>query len=191
MEVLESSHFGLFVFAPDDITRIRDQNLSTVRDNVIFELGLFIGKLGRERCFIITPRLDSTFHLPTDLLGITPGTYEPNRQDNNLVASLGPACNRIRKTASKAIQMEKEGKAPSPEEFDDNDIISIIESWLGSRDICLNTAAIRYDLVDQELSLPVGSAKKFLKIAAQRWSYIVHREGMFSPSDEITQRFNL
>jgi hypothetical protein len=46
---------------------------------------------------IVMPRGVNDFRLPTDLLDLTPATFEPNRQDKNLIAALGPACNRIRK----------------------------------------------------------------------------------------------
>jgi hypothetical protein len=89
--------FALFVFSPDDSAIIQDLTVTTVRDNVIFELGLFIGCLGKDRCFFIMPRSDEALHLPTDLIGITPLSFDAKRSDKNLSASLGPACNQIRK----------------------------------------------------------------------------------------------
>lgn len=94
---LDKFDFALFVFHPDDVTQIRDKQYETVRDNLIFELGLFIGKIGKDRVFFLVPRDISGLHLPTDLLGITPGTYDNTREDNNLLASLGPFCNQVRK----------------------------------------------------------------------------------------------
>lgn len=93
---LANTDFAAFVLTPDDVTTLRNQDKQTPRDNVIFELGLFAGHLGQSRCFMIQPRGITDFHLPTDLLGISPAQYEPNRPDGNLVAALGPACNRIR-----------------------------------------------------------------------------------------------
>jgi hypothetical protein len=96
LEALFATDFGAFVFAPDDVTNIRGQERSTVRDNVVFELGLFVGRLGRERSFIVLPRGDQDrIHLPTDLLGLTPAQYVPDREDGNLQAALAPACNAI------------------------------------------------------------------------------------------------
>ena len=92
---LGTSDFAVFVFAPDDVTRIRGTEKQTARDNIVFELGLFIGRAGRERAFILLPRGIPDFHLPTDLAGITTGTYDPHR--SNLEAALGPCCNDIRK----------------------------------------------------------------------------------------------
>ena len=46
LEALESCDAAVFVFAPDDLVSIRGRAFETVRDNVVFELGLFTGKLG-------------------------------------------------------------------------------------------------------------------------------------------------
>src|ERR1044071_4183111 len=47
--------FGVFVFSPDDVLKMRDKTYPTVRDNVLFELGLFIGRLGSQRSFFVIP----------------------------------------------------------------------------------------------------------------------------------------
>ena len=48
----QRSDFGIFVLSPDDITISRGTDKSSPRDNTIFEAGLFIGMLGRERVFL-------------------------------------------------------------------------------------------------------------------------------------------
>jgi predicted nucleotide-binding protein len=94
-DLIENTDFGIFVFSPDDMIKIKDRMQNTVRDNVIFELGLFIGKLSRKRTFIIIP--DKTeLRIPTDLIGITPGKFEINREDGNLEAATAPVCHQIR-----------------------------------------------------------------------------------------------
>lgn len=61
--------FAALVLTGDDITRSRGKNKSSPRDNVIFELGLFMGALGRNRTYMVAPRsLD--LKIPTDLLGV-------------------------------------------------------------------------------------------------------------------------
>jgi tetratricopeptide (TPR) repeat protein len=94
-KVLNEVDFGIFVFSPDDTTIMRGSAKSSVRDNVIFEFGLFVGKLGRDRVFFIIPE-ENDIKTPTDLLGITPGKYDANRQDKSFQAATGPACNQIR-----------------------------------------------------------------------------------------------
>ena len=88
---------ALFVFTPDDAAILRGEPKRIVRDNVIFELGLFIGALGRKQTFILLPRDVVDLHLPSDLAGVTPLDYNHQRHDGNLVAAVGPACNKIKK----------------------------------------------------------------------------------------------
>ena len=98
VQVLDRSDFGIFVFTPDDVVNIRGEENRAVRDNVLFELGLFVGRLGRERAFIIAPRDQADLHLPTDLVGMTQGTYEGDRTDGNYQAATGPVCHIIRQS---------------------------------------------------------------------------------------------
>lgn len=94
-KALQESDFAVFVFSPDDLIKIRNTSSNAIRDNVLFEFGLFIGKLGRERVYFLTP-MAGDIHLPSDLLGITPGKYEENRTDGSMQAATGAACNQIR-----------------------------------------------------------------------------------------------
>lgn len=95
VKMAESVDFAIFIFTPDDISKIRTKEKNVVRDNVIFELGLFIGTLGKDRCFIVKPR-DKVLHLPTDLLGLTPADYNEERSDGNIVAAVNPSCTLIK-----------------------------------------------------------------------------------------------
>jgi len=98
VEAIDQYDFAVFVLTPDDIVTMRDDTRRVARDNVIFELGLFIGGIGECNTFIVHPRGISELHLPTDLLGVTPATYDPDRSDKNLIAAVGAACNQIRRS---------------------------------------------------------------------------------------------
>lgn len=100
IEVVERMDFAIFIFTPDDVIKMRGENKNTVRDNVIFELGLFIGAIGKERTYIVFPR-GSDLHIPTDLLGINMLNYENDREDGNLEAATGLASNEVRKMIKK------------------------------------------------------------------------------------------
>jgi HAD superfamily phosphoserine phosphatase-like hydrolase len=86
--------FAAFIMAPDDITLVRGTQKRTVRDNVMFELALCIGCLGRNRCFMIYPQGQRP-DLPTDLAGVNLVDYNADPQGGNLRASLGDAADRI------------------------------------------------------------------------------------------------
>ena len=74
MEDLEQqiacSDFAVLIAAADDVVISKGSSSSAPRDNVIFELGLFMGALSRKRTFMLVPTgLD--LKIPTDLLGLT------------------------------------------------------------------------------------------------------------------------
>ena len=51
MNALDQFDFAIMVLSPDDLLESRGTSYSSPRDNVIFELGLFMGRLGRGRNF--------------------------------------------------------------------------------------------------------------------------------------------
>ncbi len=65
------------------------------RDNVIFELGLFMGFLGRDRTIIVYDRT-ADLKIPTDFAEVTTATYQPH-STGNLDAALGAPCTRLKK----------------------------------------------------------------------------------------------
>jgi hypothetical protein len=95
LETAQSSDFAALVLTPDDSVVTRGSEVSVARDNVVFELGLFLGALGPRRVFIIQPR-DLSLTLPSDLAGVTRLDYRYKRTDQNLQAAIGPAATRIR-----------------------------------------------------------------------------------------------
>jgi dolichyl-phosphate-mannose--protein O-mannosyl transferase len=82
------------VATPDDLSLSRGKIDATPRDNILFELGLFIGRLGRNRTFLVCNH-DHPVKLPSDLNGWTRATYG-DRADGNWHAETGPASNLIR-----------------------------------------------------------------------------------------------
>jgi predicted nucleotide-binding protein len=89
----DRSDFAVVVLTADDVTMKRGREYPTPRDNVLFELGFFMGRLGVERTFMVYSR-DEPPSLPTDLAGVTAATYA-ERADNNIEAEVGPASTQI------------------------------------------------------------------------------------------------
>lgn len=85
--------FAVLVVTPDDMVESRDVRKQAPRDNVLLELGICIGALGRERSFLLYDRTKD-IKLPSDLAGITPATFQPHH-DNNTIAEIGAACTMI------------------------------------------------------------------------------------------------
>jgi Predicted nucleotide-binding protein containing TIR-like domain len=95
----QNADFAALILTPDDSVVSRGEQKPAARDNVIFELGLFLGTLGPQRVFIIRPR-GRDLHLPSDLAGVTILDYNPDRRDGNLRAAIGPAATAIRNRIS-------------------------------------------------------------------------------------------
>ena len=83
----------MLVVTPDDTATTRGATKNVARDNVIFELGLFMGGLGRERTFMVYDRSRPP-DLPSDLAGVTAATFAPHAS-GNLDAAVGPAATAI------------------------------------------------------------------------------------------------
>jgi len=92
--------FAVLVLTPDDFVISRDIPNQTPRDNVMFELGLFMGYLGRERTFIVYD-IQSKMKIPSDLAGVTAAVFNGSRVDDNLIAAVSPACTTLRNTFNK------------------------------------------------------------------------------------------
>lgn len=99
-QAVDQSDFALAIVQPDDILATRRENdVPVARDNVIFELGLFIGRLGLPRTFLVEP-WDVDVRLPSDFAGITPLGYKLNKEEmsnaQRVAGAMGPACNQMR-----------------------------------------------------------------------------------------------
>jgi predicted nucleotide-binding protein len=92
---LVESDFATIVLAPEDNVFSRGIVGMAPRDNVIFELGLFMGALLRNRVLVVSPR-EADLKIPTDLLGLTPLQYPLGRPED-LAARIAPTCNSIRR----------------------------------------------------------------------------------------------
>lgn len=92
---VDTCDFAIAVAHADDMTESRGKQWPAPRDNVIFELGLFMGKLGKSRAILMEPR-DEGLKLPSDLAGVTAITYR-YEAGGDASALMAPACNKLRK----------------------------------------------------------------------------------------------
>ena len=86
--------FAALVLSPDDTAISREAAAGAPRDNLVFELGLFMGALGHSRTFLLHPR-GSEIKIPTDLSGFTSLTYRTDSDVPNSVA-VASACEEMR-----------------------------------------------------------------------------------------------
>jgi predicted nucleotide-binding protein len=95
--------FGAGGYAVDKLEHVLDQSdiaiavvepheKSSSQANVIFELGFFMGRLGRHRTFLVEPRTGE-MKLPSELAGIGIITYDPKQEPEQAVAA---SCDKLR-----------------------------------------------------------------------------------------------
>jgi predicted nucleotide-binding protein len=68
VNMLSLYDYGILIATADDMALFKGDDVIIPRDNIVFEYGLFTGRLGKKRTFLLTE--DGT-KIPTDLLGIT------------------------------------------------------------------------------------------------------------------------
>lgn len=66
---VDACDFAIFCLTGDDEVTSRGGTASVPRDNVLFEIGLFVGRLGHERVLLLRPR-GVALKLPSDLDGL-------------------------------------------------------------------------------------------------------------------------
>ncbi len=99
--LLALSDFAVLVLTPDDRTSSRRVELLSPRDNVVFEIGLFFGRLGRKRCFLIEQH-EAELKLPSDLGGVETAKFSRS-PGQDIKAALESPCARIANAIRAAI----------------------------------------------------------------------------------------
>jgi CRP/FNR family transcriptional regulator, cyclic AMP receptor protein len=103
METLENevrtADFAVLVVSPEDKVLSRKQLSPAPRDNVVFELGLFMGSLTRKRTFLLQPK-GIKLKIPSDLLGLTTLRYDLGGE-RTLRKRIRTACEDLRRIISR------------------------------------------------------------------------------------------
>jgi CRP/FNR family cyclic AMP-dependent transcriptional regulator len=94
-QAVNECDFGIAIAQPDDLVRSRHRQSAAPRDNVIFELGFFMSRLGRARTVLLVPRGENVT-LPSDFKGLTPLHYKTATEDLTMSSALGPTVYRIK-----------------------------------------------------------------------------------------------
>jgi Predicted nucleotide-binding protein containing TIR -like domain len=96
--------FAILVAGRDDVATWRGEKVSIPRDNVTFELGLFMGVVGKERTFLVCP--ENTPKLPSDLSGFVHVRYR-ERPDNNWEAAVRPGMTQLARSINSAGRRDR------------------------------------------------------------------------------------
>jgi predicted nucleotide-binding protein len=92
---LDDWDFAVFLLTPDDKVISRWFAQPAPRDNIVFEAGLCMGRLGRTRTLLFVPEEPEPLKLPSDISGIELLFYEKSVDEQlekllGIIADLGP-----------------------------------------------------------------------------------------------------
>jgi CRP/FNR family cyclic AMP-dependent transcriptional regulator len=83
--------FAVLLATDEDWARSRGHTKASPRDNIILEIGLGMGSIGRGRTYVVTPRRPpGEVKWPTDLLGVNFEHFDDNPRSGRLRRLLGP-----------------------------------------------------------------------------------------------------
>lgn len=154
--------FGFLIFTKDDYTESRLVKYNSPRDNIVFEYGLFLGRLGRERAYFI---IDEDVKLPSDLQGITSINFRCQkktklfRKKSELILdekSLTTNLNRLKIQIDEKVHLGVLGMLPSTVlaiGYFDN-FIQPISEYLANRNTVIKVNGISYNKFKFKIILP-------------------------------------
>lgn len=165
------------VLSPDDDVESRSAKAQAPRDNVVFELGLFIGALGPERTYMVRP-VGVDLKLPTDLAGITYLSYRA-RQDGNMGAALsGVTIDIIDAITRLGPRGETAAKHPQ-----------IPADHISTRDIANDLRILRSNLTPQGWTFRWNETRTRLKVKGPRGTQHALKMGQPAKMQEEFDRF--
>lgn len=100
--------FGILVATADDVQLKRGQLESIARDNVLFEFGLYVGRIGRHRSFFLK---EKSLDLPSDLFGIKLLEFNTAKESNG--QTLEDVCKSLRKRIKEVWETYELSLVPS------------------------------------------------------------------------------
>ena len=106
IENLMQFDFAVFVLNADDLLTSRDVTSKCPRDNIIFEIGLFMGHLGRSRVFLVREDKDK-IKLPSDFAGILTATYDGQRDLTDAISPVSTKILKAMKKTSKQVRVKE------------------------------------------------------------------------------------
>jgi hypothetical protein len=124
-EALDKFDFAILVYRADDAVTSRSITSPATRGNVLFELGLFMGRLGRTKTFVVYDEHNPP-SIISDLLGVSFAPY--NGAGDNLLSEVGNSCYPIRQALKTASENSK--KSSQSLFFETSGDYGTASSWL-------------------------------------------------------------
>lgn len=150
--------FAVLVLTADDMSEKRGVRGNSARDNVLFELGLFMGALGRHRTFIVCCH-DDHLQLPSDLAGVTLAEFA-RRSDGLLRGALGAPATLIQEAIRQVTKSKQKRSGLRGGAVDQSRLEPALELVL--RALSLEKRPRLSEWVSDRLRMPLVDARHLL-----------------------------
>ena len=174
MELSGSFDFAIIIITSDDAVISREVVSPAPRDNVIFELGLFLGSIGPERVFAVT-EAGSHARMMSDYQGVNYLTYDGKRSDGDFIKALSPASTQI------ISRIKKIGRRTKKTDFHSHNFDG---RSIGLENIFENFETAR-PYIYEDLKNTNGPIRVFVQIASQDFGL---KGSFFDVLDEVVQK---
>ncbi|MBR4624907.1 MAG: nucleotide-binding protein [Alphaproteobacteria bacterium] len=148
----EFCDFGIMLFTNDDYMVSRNNLFESARDNVIFEYGLFLGRLGLDKAIVIC---ENGVKVPSDFLGFELAKFDKSKSPNDHL-SLEKCLENIKKQIIAKEQLGFLHLLPSTTlaiGYFDNFVNVIIEA-LSYNGFMISNESEKYPLMEFDIILP-------------------------------------
>jgi hypothetical protein len=177
--------FAVAIFTKDDQAQIRDQSVHVTRDNVIFEFGLFLGRLGPSRAFFIAEEGVKIF---SDWDGISRVEFKTRA---NLDAAVGSACDLIEKAMKRAEKKQTFTLLPSTAiafGYYDNFLARLLEFFRSNEKVKLyKTDSKGCEIPDTVRYIETANRKFVINVEIPAKLEKLESTGVYDTTDEFTQ----
>ncbi len=199
--------YGILVASTDDSTTSRGIKRLSMRDNVLFEFGLFAGRFGRQRSFLFA---EEGVKIPSDLNGITLpffksaksrkffhfGKTTPDLLDLQK-KSITESCDQIREHIKKRVNIFDYGFLPSTSlayGYFNNFVLKAVKNLIDSKNLRIegSVTGIPFKdvnftiLIPNDLTADMFDRIKHLK-TSNNWDLVKIDAGAFRPFDFYIQ----
>ena len=148
--VLEGIDIGVIILGPDDLASLRHEEFQVARDRVMYQVGLFAGKLGRDRCFVLAPGSADDDNRSINIPGLNICYIDPNKLKSDMKAAIGSVGNEIRLAVLSLRQERRLGGKPILERA--KLVLDFVSDYL--QDTGIRKFFYRLDHGDFQFSLP-------------------------------------
>lgn len=177
--------FAVAIFTKDDQAQLRDQIVHVSRDNVIFEFGLFLGRLGPSRAFFIAEEGVKIF---SDWDGVTRVEFKARA---NLDAAVGTACDLVEKAMKRAEKKQTFTLLPSTAlafGYYDNFLVRLVEFFRSNEKIKLyKTDGLGHEIPETVRYIDKANRKFVINVEIPAKLKSLESLGLYDTTDKFTQ----